>query len=260
MIKKYGSNIRFEFHYSRLTEETVLVDDDARNYELKFVKVPLVDDIDTYIKNKSNYVDYDQLTIGDPLWDGEYLHEEIKKKILETEFSYTRTKYISIDNIEDMTRNMFDMPYFFNMFFDDVKLEDRLFLEIPYIKLNKNFRLNDTFVFMVVMAFEYNNLDDTIMDSMGKMLYLRGFNFRADIAEIQTYLYNKTANTYNAKNTHLDQFIIPHTAIRSYKQLFKIFTTNIEVRDFVTKAMYNADNKRIYDIFKKTYFSYLKRK
>ena len=258
LINKYGSNIKFEFHYSRLTEETVLVDDDARNYELKFVKVPLVDDIDTYIKNKSNYVDYDQLTIGDPLWDGEYLHEEIKKKILETEFSYTRTKYISIDNIEDMTRNMFDMPYFFNMFFDDVKLEDRLFLEIPYIKLNKNFRLNDTFVFMVVMAFEYNNLDDTIMDSMGKMLYLRGFNFRADIAEIQTYLYNKTANTYNAKNTHLDQFIIPHTAIRSYKQLFKIFTTNIEVRDFVTKAMYNADNKRIYDIFKKIYDSILR--
>ena len=157
-----------------------------------------------------------------------------------------------------MTRNMFDMPYFFNMFFDDVKLEDRLFLVIPYIKLNKIFRLNDTFVFMVVMAFEYNNLDDTIMDSMGKMLYLRGFNFRADIAEIQTYLYNKTANTYNAKNTHLDQFIIPHTAIRSYKQLFKIFTTNIEVRDFVTKAMYNADNKKIYDIFKKIYDSILR--
>lgn len=251
IIADYGTSLRFEFHYCKITEITTLVDDNEKNYELKFVKVPLTEDVDDYIKSKSNYVEYDPLTLSDELWDGEYIHEEIKKDILNTEFSYTRTKYISIDNIEDMTRGMFDMPYFFNMFFDDLKLEDRLYLKLDDIKLNKNFRLNDTFVFMVVMAFEYNNLSDDIMDTFGKVLYLRGFNFRADIDALRTYIENEEA--YDADKTPLDDFYLYKTAIRNYNTLLDIFNTNMDFRENVTHAMYNANNKYIYDIYKKIY-------
>ena len=253
IIEEYGTNLRFEFHYSRITEETVLVDDDAKNYELKFVKVPLTADIDTYIKNQSNYLDYDLMVTGDPLWDGEYDHEDLKKKILETEFSYVRTKYISIDNIENMAQGMLDMPYFFNLFFDDVKLEELLTLKLPSVKPNKNFKLNDTLVFMVILTFEYSNLEDTIMDTMGKILYLTGFNFRADITELQNWIVNKQG--YDYEKTRLGEMIIPTTSIRSYKALLNLFTTNMDIYKHVVKEMYDADNKRIYDIYKKIYQS-----
>lgn len=255
IIENYGTTVRFEFHYSKITEETILVDDNQKNYDLKFVKVPLTEDLDTYIKNKSNYLDYDTLTLSDPLWDGEFSHKEIKNALLDKEFSYLRTKFISIDNIRDMTNIMLDMPYFFNLLFDDVKLEERLVIPIPYIHKTKNFKLNDAFVFLNILSFEYNNLNDDILHTLTQVMYVKGFNFRADIATLQTWIHDKMA--YPIEDTHIKDFMIYKTNLKSYKQLLEIFKSNIGVYEFVTHAMYQANNKHEYDVFKKIYDSCL---
>lgn len=251
VIENYGTTVRFEFHYSRITEETILVDDNQKNYDLMFVKVPLTEDIDTYIKSSTNYIDYDTLTYGDPLWDGEYPHQDIKNQILDLDFSYTRTKFISIDNIERMANIMLDMPYFFGILFDDVRLEERLTLKLPSVKANKNFKLNDTFVFLNTMTFEYNGLDDNILKTVTQMLYVKGFNFRADITALQSWIVNKMA--YPIEDTRLREFIVPRTSLLNYNQLLNLFNTDMEIYEFVTHSMYMADNKHIYDIFKKIY-------
>lgn len=247
VIEEYGTNVRFEFHYSQLTEKTVMVDDDEKNYELKFVKVPLTEDIDNYIRNPSNYVDYDVITIADALWDGELKHEDVKKAFLNTEFSYIRTKYISIDNIEAMSNGMLDMPYFFNLFFDDVKLEERLILQLPTIKANKNFKLNDTLVFMVIMNFEYLGWEDTIMDTMGKVLYLRGFNFDADVDTLMKWVYNEMA--YDPEK--IQEFVTYDRQLRSSKELLNIVESDMSFAGFIGDQIFNANNKREYDVFKK---------
>ena len=247
IIENYGTNVRFEFHYSQLTEKTIMVDDDEKNYELRFVKVPLTEDVDNYIRNPVNYVDYDQITLADGLWDGELVHEDVKKAFLNTQFSYIRTKYISIDNIESMSDGMLDMPYFFNLFFDDIKLEERLLVQLPAIKANKNFKLNDTLVFMVVLNFEYYGIEDTIMDTMGKILYLRGFNFDADIDTLMQWVHNEMA--YD--ETQIAEFITYNRQLRSYKELLNIVQTDLSFADFISANMFHANNKREYDVFKK---------
>ena len=257
VLEEYGNTVRFEFHYSRITEEIVLVDDNQKNYDLKFVKVPLTEDIDTYIKNSTNYIDYDTLTYGDPLWDGEFDHQYIKNQILDQEFSYTRTKFISIDNIETMANIMLDMPYFFGILFDDVRLEERLTLKLPSVKSGKNFKLNDTFVFLNTMTFEYNGLSDDILKTVTQMLYVKGFNFRADVSALQSWIINKMA--YPIEDTKLKEFKIPRTSLLNYKQLLELFNTDMEFYRFVTHSMYMADNKHIYDIFKKIYDCCLRR-
>ena len=253
LIEEYGNEVRFEFHYRKITIDKVLGDDNTRNYELKFVKVPIAETqgIDAYIKDKGNYVDYDTITLSDDDWDGDNVHEDVKKAILNTEFSYIRTKYISIDNIEDMSRLIFDMPYFYNMLFDDVKLEERLFIQLPYIRKNKNFKMNDVFVFLIVMMFEYYDLEDEIMDDAGNILYLKGFDFRADIDELKSWMHNKMA--FDVDSSKIDDFIIYHTSIRSVDKFLEIFNTNTDYSKFVQLQMFDADNKRIYDIFKKIY-------
>ena len=253
MIKEYGNEVRFEFHYRKITINDVMVDDNSKNYELKFIKVPIgeTQGIDSYIKDQRNYVNYDNITLSDEDWDGDYDHEDIKKKILDQEFSYIRTKYISIDNMEDMSRLIFDMPYFYNMLFDDVKLEERLILKLPYIRVNKNFKLNDTFVFLITMMFEYNNLEDEIMDDAGNILYLKGFNFRADIDELKSWIENKMA--FEIENTKIDDFIMYKTSLRSIDKFLETFNSNTDYSKFVQLQMFEADNKRIYDIFKKIY-------
>lgn len=253
MIKEYGNEVKFEFHYRKVTINDVMVEDNTKNYELKFVKVPIgeTQGIDAYIKDQRNYVDYDNITLSDEDWDGEYSHEDIKTQILNKEFSYIRTKYISIDNIEDMSRLIFDMPYFYNMLFDDVKLEERLVIKLPYVRVNKNFKLNNVFVFLIVMMFEYYNLEDDIMDDAGKILYLKGFNFRADIDELKSWIVNKMA--YTLDETKIEEFQMYHTSLRSVDQFLEIFNTNTDYAKFVQYQMFDADNKRIYDIFKKIY-------
>ena len=253
MIKEYGNEVKFEFHYRKVTINDIMVEDNTKNYELKFVKVPIgeTQGIDAYIKDQRNYVDYDNITLSDEDWDGEYSHEDIKTQILNKEFSYIRTKYISIDNIEDMSRLIFDMPYFYNMLFDDVKLEERLVIKLPYVRVNKNFKLNNVFVFLIVMMFEYYNLEDDIMDDAGKILYLKGFNFRADIDELKSWIVNKMA--YTLDETKIEEFQMYHTSLRSVDQFLEIFNTNTDYAKFVQYQMFDADNKRIYDIFKKIY-------
>lgn len=253
MIKEYGNEVKFEFHYRKVTINDVMVEDNTKNYELKFVKVPIgeTQGIDAYIKDQRNYVDYDNITLSDEDWDGEYSHEDIKTQILNKEFSYIRTKYISIDNIEDMSRLIFDMPYFYNMLFDDVKLEERLVIKLPYVRVNKNFKLNNVFVFLIVMMFEYYNLEDDIMDDAGKILYLKGFNFRADIDELKSWIVNKMA--YTIDESKIEEFQMYHTSLRSVDQFLEIFNTNTDYAKFVQYQMFDADNKRIYDIFKKIY-------
>ena len=253
MIKEYGNEVKFEFHYRKVTINDVMVEDNTKNYELKFVKVPIgeTQGIDAYIKDQRNYVDYDNITLSDEDWDGEYSHEDIKTQILNKEFSYIRTKYISIDNIEDMSRLIFDMPYFYNMLFDDVKLEERLVIKLPYVRVNKNFKLNNVFVFLIVMMFEYYNLEDDIMDDAGKILYLKGFNFRADIDELKSWIVNKMA--YTIDESKIEEFQMYHTSLRSVDQFLEIFNTNTDYAKFVQYQMFDADNKRIYDIFNKIY-------
>ena len=166
-ILKYGNTIKFDFIYNAQISEEVLVDDNEKNYELKFVKVPLASDIDSYLKNRNNFLNYDNITYGDPLWDGEYDHEEIKRQILDKEFSYARTKYISLDTVFNLTNICFDMPYFFNMIFDDVLIEERLKLSVPVLNETKDFKMNDIFVYLIAMTYLYNGLEDDIMDTTG---------------------------------------------------------------------------------------------
>lgn len=253
LIKKYGNVLKFDFIYNKAKQEIVLVDDNDKNYELKFVKVPLTDNIDNYLRNKNNFLDYDTTTSDDELWDAYYSHDEIKSKIVNKEFSYTRTKYISIDTLCEMTNLSFDIPYFFNMLFDNVLAEERLVLEIPYIRKNKNFKLSDVFTYLIAVTYIYNGLEDDIMNTTEKVLYVKGFNFKADIAALKDYV---EAQGFTLKDLGVSDFDTEaNRTITSISQLLDIFTNNKKIYNHVVNQMYNASNKRIYRIYKKIYDS-----
>ena len=61
------------------------------------------DSADNYIRDESKYIDYDTFTEDDWLWTNEFDPLDIKNQILEKEFNYARTKYISIDTVMSMS-------------------------------------------------------------------------------------------------------------------------------------------------------------
>ena len=74
---------------------------------------------------------------------------------------------------------------------DDTLLEDYLYVKIPTIKNNHQFRVADLFVYMMAITYIYHGFEDQIMDSRTKILSILGFNFHVDMNEVAQDIYNR---------------------------------------------------------------------
>lgn len=230
-------------------------------YDLRFLKLPLDDDLDKYIRSSINYSDYDEITYSDAKWDGGLDHESIIKEILKEEFNFTRTKYISIDTIYEISQMSAQQSYFFNFLYDNVELESQLTIQIPYISSGTQFKISDAFTLLTALTFLYNDQKDMIMDTQSKVLYVNGFNFKADLATLASELepvvkFDNVVvdpkSTIHARE-QLAKFQQPTSSIPSFKEMMNIYINNLEVRDELLKGMQEADNKKVYDVYKKLY-------
>lgn len=248
-----------EYIYQYDENGNELIEDE---YELKFLKLPLEEDLDDYIRVGSNYLDYDEVVELDPTWDGGLRHHDVIRDILKQEFNFTRTKYISIDTIYDMAKMAMQQTYFFNFLYDNLDLEQKLTINVPFISPTKNFKIADIFTFLTVMTYYYNGVKDTIMDTQSKVLYVNGFNFKADLAalaaEINTQSKMSTIVNKQSRDEAMDiinNFITYDSDIPSMNEMMKMYTNNLDIRERLIEDMRHADNKQIYDIYKKIYDS-----
>lgn len=252
-ISKHGTKVRFIFNYIHNIFKRVYEEDLEKDFKLKFVKAPIEEDEDKYVKDVNNHIPYDSFVQDDKLWDTEEIpHERLKQLILKKEFSYVYSKYISIDTVMSFSKLTFDLPYFFGMLFDEVKLEERLRLQVPILQTNKMFRLSDLLCYLFSITFSYYDLKDDIMQDPKKIMYMKGFNFKADLDLIKKKIINLGINP---AKIGVDDFIIYNTRLNYAKDFLNIFNQNIAVRKRLLKGMFNANNKREYDAFKIAYES-----
>ena len=241
--------------------------DPGQDFDLKFVKIPIDEPMDNYIRDPAYYMDYDEITVGDPTWDGGLEHDDVKLEHKKLNFNYTRTKYLSVDSIYDLAKIAIQQAYFFNMLYDNVEVEKLINVTVPMIS-ETPINVCDLFTFMTVLTYRYYGISDRIMDTASKVLYVYGFNFHANVSELATQLANMaTARkkmgrsavlTWTQDDTAkqaLEDFIIPDGQIPSFSQLMSIFTNNLDIRDILATGMRNADNKRVYEMFKLLYYS-----
>lgn len=247
-VDKFGE---FEFNYKE-DENGELVEDIEKNYDLKFIKVPIDDIADNYIHDKSKMIDYDQIVAGDKYWNGDLEHDIVKKSILEREFNYIQSKYLSVDTVYSLTELSFQLIYFHNMIFDDHRVEELLKINIPTISNTSSFRFVDVLCYLYSLMYEYNSIEDDIKDTPTKIMHIKGFNFKADIEYLGNYVAEKG---FTLEELGVSDFQIPETQIMSYNQLMYVFTKNKEIHDHIIEQIYNADNKKIYDIYKTIYDS-----
>lgn len=248
------TNDEYQFNYKTIIDdngEEKIVPDNDKNYELKFVRTPIDEKADDYLKDKTAYEDYDIITEQDEFWDGQSDHQDIKSAILDQEFSWVRTKYISIDTMYDLSQMCFDLPYFINIFVDDWLKEDYLYVKIPTIKNNHSFRVNDLFVYLLAVTHIYQGVEDLIINDRSKILSILGFNFHVDMHELAFDIWENTRMDINEMKA--DYFYIPEKQITNFDYLLQLFTKNKEIWNTVSEGMVHADNKRIYDAYKKVY-------
>ena len=249
--RKMDKEGNYIFEYKE-DEDGNLIEDNSKNYDLKFLKVPIDDIPDNYLNNGSSYLDYDEIIMGDKYWNGDLPHEYVKASILEKEFNYIQSKYLSVDSIYSLTELSFQLIYFHNMIFDNHIVEEMLTMKIPSINSMRYFRFVDIFCFLYALMYEYNNIEDDIMDTQSKIMQIKGFNFKADMEYLGNYVKEKG---YTLEELGVSDFQIPNSQVLSYNQLMYIFTKNKQIHDHLVKQIFTADNKKIYDIYYTLYDS-----
>ena len=248
-------NINFTFIYKNCYPWLTSKEDYDNDMDLKFVKIPLeaMTNSDEYVKKLEDIKYYDPVTIADRFWDGiDGMHEDIKAKILEQEFNYSRTKYLSIDNVVSVAELSFDIPYFYSMLYDDVYLENELTVEVPSISPAHKFNLAYLFCYMTAITYVYLGLEDKIMDTPSKVLYCKGFNFKADLEALKKYILDerRLPSDYDVWD-----FIIPKDQISDIPTFINIFNNNKAIYNTIVEGMAEANDYDIYSIWKKLYDS-----
>ena len=246
------SNGEYVYSYNEDGSENL-----SEEYELKFLKIPIDQDIDSYIRDSGSYYDYDEITFQDPSWDGGRLHDEVIAAILKEEFNLTKTKYMSIDSIIDVAKTAIQQNYFFNILYDNVSLETMIQVQVPYISPGRYFNVADLFTLLTSLTYKYSGYEDTLVTTQSNVLYVNGFNFKADLATLAQNIAQSKA-IQSAKDEALEvlnKYQQPTISIPSFNEMMNMYVNNLEVREELVAGMRNADNKEIYDIYKNLYDS-----
>ena len=258
--RRKDSNGNFVYNYKEIQDpefpddpsKTITVEDTEENYDLKFFKTPIDSDMEMYIRDAMNFISYDDITLQDIYWDGDRTHEEVKRDIINREFNILQSKYVSIDSVYHLTNLSFERPYFFSILFEEDRRADALKVSIPYISINKTFRFTDIICFLYSLMYEYYGIVDSIIDTTTKIMAIKGFNFKADLALLAQYLSDN--NTSMAK-LGMPEFKIPEGSILTFGQLLEIFTNNKQIYDFLEDKLYDAQDYSMYRIYKTIYNS-----
>ena len=153
---------------------------------LKFVKVPVNESLTDYKSDPEYISTYDEITLNDEgnTWDGGLIHEDLKEKIGNYEFNAVLSKYVSVETVTEMTNMAFQVSYFYNMIFDNYYSEDKLTVEIPYLKVGHKFKFMDVVCYLFALMYYYNGIKDNIMYSPTQILYVKGYNFNGDLNKV----------------------------------------------------------------------------
>lgn len=227
----------------------VFNENEIDNYKFKFIKCPIDENIDNYIYDKTKYLSYDDVTLGDKWWDGGLDHTYIEELIKEHEFNYLQSKYLSVDCVFSMTEILFQLVYFYNMIFDDVFSEDLLRVRLFNISNRYSFKLVDVFCFLFALGYTYYGLMDDILFDQSKILYVKGFNFNLNMSELAEYINERH---YSLEDLGVADFVTfdSDERILTFNQLSSIFLNNKKIYNHIVHEIVTADNKRIYDIYK----------
>lgn len=147
---------------------------EEENYSLSFVRVPIdASDIHKYIySNNADKIPYEEFVRTDARWgNGE---DNLKKYILEHDFSYLPTKYVGIDSVIDLVKNIYNLSHFNSFLFANKKRmgDYRLTLQ----RSNITSSLWEAFIYCVILIMNKNGYDDTVMKDPESLLYIEGIN------------------------------------------------------------------------------------
>ena len=224
------------------------------------------------LKDKSTWRSYDAITLNDQWWDGkDYIqgaHEVIKNNIYLKKFNYERTKYYQIAAISDLAEYATQSNYLYSMLYNsEMGLSQQTFadsitygigeqvtINIPILSPSYRFKLTHIFLYMTVLNYLYNGFEDLIIEYPTKNLWLKGFNFSADLAKLKSYI--KSQRKY-LSDFPIWNFITDTSNITDLVKFVNMYKENNAVRQTILHKLVEAQDYEEYRTWKMLYDSLL---
>lgn len=237
------------FFYKTVTDEfgaRKVVEDKEKMYELYFQKVSIDErNLALALTDVKNRVSYEEVVINDPYW---WEDEGVKEKILEEEFTYVETKYLSINMIHKMTEMIFELMYAFRLIIDKKHEIEDIYVEIPRIVYNGKFKLFHIVTFLCALMCKRAGFKGNIITTHSKILGVYGFDFKEDFDKIKEIVY--------ANKKYVDPEILKYLenlTIIKPEDVNRVFNIIKDFNDYIVQKMYESKNIKQYHIYKQIF-------
>ena len=257
MNGKYGKEIWMHFVYlvraPYVWPETR--EDFALTTDLRFCKIPITDPYSSkYLLDQSRWKNYDIIVHEDGWWAGQNYKDGnyglIKSALYEMPFNYTRTKYYGVGRIIELSSYAAKLSFFYAALFDDVLLENNLNVNIKSISETHQFNIAHLILYMTCLTYTFNQIEDVILENPNDILYASGFNYRASLEDLKTYIIE---HHYDPDQFPIFDMIIPTAQISDLGEFINIQKNNEEVYHVIRNRMVTAQDYREYQIWKHIY-------
>lgn len=177
---------------------------DKEKYELFFVKAPIMaDDPYEYTKDQDNLIPYKEVVDQDPKWgaDGDDLEDHIKS----LPFSYSESKYLTLNNKVDLVSYSFEMSFFVRYVIEHTKpfKDIKFYIDTATYEAS----LFEVITYLQCLVYRKMKIKPDIPDCMQPMIYLYGIKYDIDLDRLKDIIRDHFKYTDMEKNLSLDNFI-----------------------------------------------------
>lgn len=253
----YGDTIYFHFVYLVRAPHVwpELREDFSLTTDLRFCKIPVSDLYSSqYLLNQAKWKDYDLIVHNDGWWAGRDYREGnygiIKSAIYEMPFNYSRTKYYGVGRIIELSSYAAKLSFFYAALFDDVFLEEQLNVSIATLSETHKFNVAHLILYMTCLTYTFNGIDDVILETPNDVLYASGFNYRASLEDLRSYI---VSHHYDPDQFPIFDMLIPTAQISDIGEFINVQRNNEGVYHLIRNRMVDAQDYREYQIWKHLY-------
>ena len=245
LIKEMKKDDNGKFIFNGTNEE---------KYELNFLEVPITEDVDNGLFNRDiKRVKYEVLTEDDPFWGGT---EKIrtKQKLLDTDFNYCNTKYLSINTLTNISQIIQETCYFFNFInsAQEGSYIDKLeFVDSEIKESSLPIKLFDLIVAMNILICKKLGYEDLIIYASTAISSLYGFNFKGN-EETMKQILDKYPN-FASKVKYGQVRSLFRNSSYTKSDLIEIFFQNLDYKTDLENALIECNDKKEYDMLSEIY-------
>jgi len=117
-------------------------------YGLEFVKVPIDQEYDEYVRDEMYHEGYDEVVLQDKYWDGQDSHALVRNNHCLKDFTVEGTKYMGLEFNVFIEQYSYQREYYLGLIFDGgVDVED-LKIAVPELKPDILFNVRDLLIFL----------------------------------------------------------------------------------------------------------------